>query len=234
MPWVNDAVLVVERGMTGATGNLYFGLHETHSMAFMAHLLRPGEVFVDAGANIGSFTVLAGKVSGAIVHAFEPVPATFARLQANIAANGIVATAHEVALGDHDGEVRFSADLDCRNGISDEGALVVKLRRLDDLGLSPVAIKADLEGGEAGMFRGARETLANPSLLAIETEGDDPEIRTMLSAAGFKERWYDAFTRELSAEPAPGGGNALFIRNEAEVVARLKTGPAIKWGGLRL
>ena len=51
--------------MTGATGNIYAGLHEFVDMAFCLHLLRSGDLFVDVGANIGSYTVLASKVAGA-------------------------------------------------------------------------------------------------------------------------------------------------------------------------
>jgi hypothetical protein len=47
--------------MTGATGNWYCGLHEVHEMAFVLHLLRPREHFVDnyrhrvcAGQGVGS------------------------------------------------------------------------------------------------------------------------------------------------------------------------------------
>jgi hypothetical protein len=46
-------------GMTGATGNLYVGLHEFEEMAFLLHFLRPGDLFADVGANVGSYTILA-------------------------------------------------------------------------------------------------------------------------------------------------------------------------------
>jgi hypothetical protein len=57
--WIGGAKLAVRRGMTGATGNIYCGLHEFAEMGFLLHLLRPGDVFVDVGANVGSYTVLA-------------------------------------------------------------------------------------------------------------------------------------------------------------------------------
>src|SRR5438552_2237409 len=63
--WVEGAKLLVKRGMTGATGNIYCGLHEFVEMAFCLHLLRRDDLFLDIGANVGSYTVLASKVCGA-------------------------------------------------------------------------------------------------------------------------------------------------------------------------
>src|SRR5690348_855531 len=76
--------LVVERGMTGATGNVYCGLHEFEDMAFIAHYLRPTDFFVDVGANVGSYTVLAAGVAGASVMSFEPDSLTYHRLVRNL------------------------------------------------------------------------------------------------------------------------------------------------------
>jgi hypothetical protein len=63
--WIEGAKLIARNGMTGATGNIYCGLHEFTDMAFLLHLLRPDDLFVDVGANIGSYTVLASAVCGA-------------------------------------------------------------------------------------------------------------------------------------------------------------------------
>ena len=60
LPFVEDTYIFARRGMTGATGNWYCGLHELQDMAFVLHLLRADDHFVDIGANIGSYTVLAG------------------------------------------------------------------------------------------------------------------------------------------------------------------------------
>src|SRR5579872_7449447 len=73
IPFVESTRLVCERSMTGATGNLYCGLHEFGDMAFLLHFLRAGDLFVDVGANVGSFSVLASGVVGASSIALEPV-----------------------------------------------------------------------------------------------------------------------------------------------------------------
>ena len=74
--WIGGTKLTVSRGARGATGNLYYGLHEFSPMAFTIHMLRPGDVFVDGGANIGTYTLLASAIAGAHTDAFEPDPGT--------------------------------------------------------------------------------------------------------------------------------------------------------------
>src|SRR5262245_41975942 len=78
LPFVEGTSLLASSGMTGATGNWYCGLHEVRDMSFVLHLLRPGEKFLDVGANVGSYTVLAAGAVGAQVTSVEPVPRTFA------------------------------------------------------------------------------------------------------------------------------------------------------------
>jgi predicted RNA methylase len=75
--------------MTGATGNIYAGLHDFHEMALLLHFLRPCDVFVDIGANVGAYSVLASGVVGAKTFAFEPVPQTFACLRDNVRMNDL-------------------------------------------------------------------------------------------------------------------------------------------------
>jgi hypothetical protein len=59
LPFINGTYLFATRGMTGATGNWYCGLHEYEDMPFVLHNLKSGDLFVDVGANIGSYSILA-------------------------------------------------------------------------------------------------------------------------------------------------------------------------------
>src|SRR5262245_9501890 len=74
VPFVGDTRLLVSRGMHGATGNIYCGLHEFEDMSLVFHMLKPGELFFDIGANVGTFSVLASGVACARSICFEPAP----------------------------------------------------------------------------------------------------------------------------------------------------------------
>jgi len=88
-PYVGDVKFYAKKGLTGITGNIYTGLHEFGDMGFLLHFLRPGDVFFDIGANVGSYTLLASGVCKAKTIAIEPVQTTFNMLQQNIILNNL-------------------------------------------------------------------------------------------------------------------------------------------------
>ena len=207
-------------------------------MSFLLHLLHEGDHFVDIGANIGSYTILAGGVSKARVTAIEPISTTFEYLKRNIALNGLGkrVCANQVGLSDKVGSLRFSTDLDTVNHVLAEGedinSVEVPVTLLDDLigGDVPTLIKIDVEGHELSVLRGGDNTLRNLRLLAVimETNGsgsrygvlDDQLIETM-RAHGFSPFGYNPFTRKLF-DVTRYGGNTVFIRNRKQVEERLK------------
>ncbi|WP_077145349.1 FkbM family methyltransferase, partial [Sphingopyxis sp. KK2] len=218
--------------------NVYFGLHEFADMGFVLHMLRPADLFVDIGANIGSFTILAAKVSGADVIAFEPDSNTVATLERNIAANevGGRVEVHTSALGDREQELWFTSGMDTINHVADDdtpGAVRVHGTTLDTVlaGRAPLLIKIDVEGHEPAVIAGAQKTLASPDLKAVEVETVTQDIADMLTAHGFAQRHYDPFTRRLSQAPVHAANNSLYVRDEAFVADRIeKAAPVDVYG----
>lgn len=237
IPFVESTRLVCERSMTGATGNLYCGLHEFGDMAFLLHFLRPGDFFVDVGANVGTFSMLASGVVGATSVALEPVASTYAALKMNIAVNrldGIVEPLR-VAAGPARGHIRFSTDRGPENGAVGEsyaGASAdVPVMPLDDVtaNRSPVLLKVDAEGSEQQVLAGASECLRSPALNAVLLEGDAEAITRTMREAGFVRASYAPLTRQLHAagsEPRGHAGetlNTLWVRDLPLVQDRCRT-----------
>lgn len=237
-PWVNDARLIVKNGQAGATGNLYFGLHEYADMAFFVHFLRKGDVFADIGANVGSYTILAAKIAGATVIAFEPLEVTAAVLAENVALNEVAdrVTIQQIALGGTAGTARFTSGHDTMNHFSDDQQdaaveVVVDTADAQLAGRNVVAMKIDVEGAEDLVFSAAAGLLAEPQLIAIEIETLSESVRTMIEAAGFVEHWYDPDTRTVSPHPNDiMRHNYLFLRNSALVADRVHSAPSVRFG----
>jgi FkbM family methyltransferase len=81
----------------------YFGLWEPSLTAWIERRLSHGDVFVDVGANVGYFTLLAAKCVGTTgkVVAIEPQPEIFQHLSAHVTANALqnVRLVNEAAVG---------------------------------------------------------------------------------------------------------------------------------------
>ncbi len=249
--FVGCATLLARPGMTGVTGNIYVGLHEFEEMSFVLHALRPDDLFVDVGANVGAYTVLASAVVGARSIAFEPAEDTFRWLSRNIAVNGIgdFVRARREAVGAECGSVSFTQQLDSVNHVataqSERGMLVaavtasVRMVTLDEaLGEeTPAVVKIDVEGFETEVVRGGKRVLAEPGLLAIvmELNGsgarygyDEAALRTRLREFGFSEFTYAPLERRLTPVLAAADlppGNVILVRDADAMRARLESAP---------
>jgi FkbM family methyltransferase len=251
--FVNNTVLLVAPGMTGATGNVYTGLHEFNDMSFALHLLRPAEIFVDVGANVGVYTVLAGGI-GAQCISIEPVKSSFKHLLLNVHLNGIdtLVDARNVGIGSQKGTLKFTQGLDALNHVVMSGAngaalADVEADTLDNVvGESqPVLLKIDVEGYETEVIAGAENVLSKKSLLAVIMElngsgrryGYDEEViyQRMLDY-GFTPCSYVPVERSLKALNGKNkrAGNTLFIRDLKAVTHRLAAAPAFTIRGQKI
>lgn len=234
VPFVNDTRLLVKPGMTGATGNIYCGLHEFEDMAFVLHFLRPGDLFVDIGANIGSYTILA-SATGANTISFEPVPTTFEAFLDNLHLNRLESRvdARNQAVGRSSGKLEMIADRDTTNQALRTGdrytgkTIHAPVVTLDDAlkGTVPKLIKIDVEGFETEVLAGAAETLANPDLQAVimELNGsgarygfDEENLHQHMMSTGFKPCRYAPDTRRVIDldDQRSTSGNTLYLRNQ--------------------
>ena len=71
---------------------IYFqGHYEPEITDLIKRTLKPGDTFVDIGANTGYYTVLASLLVGSegTVHSFEPIPYIFSEMQANVSLNSL-------------------------------------------------------------------------------------------------------------------------------------------------
>ena len=73
--WVNGSKLYVRTGEVGLTGNIYTGLHDFSDMGYLLHVLQDDELFIDVGANAGSYTILACAAAGLLSFIISPLNA---------------------------------------------------------------------------------------------------------------------------------------------------------------
>lgn len=238
--FVGDSKLVVQKGMHGATGNIYLGLHEFNEMSFVLHLLKEGDLFGDIGANIGAFSVLASVNAGADAITVEPIPVTYGHLVRNVKVNNAESkiTALQLGVGNENTTLRFTKNMDTVNSVSvnqdtnDENTVLVQVKKLDDIfnDRQPVLLKIDVEGYEWQVLQGAKNIFNNDGLKAVimEINGsgksygiDDNKIHEYMLGLNFLPYGYNPFSKELKPLNTYGDDNTIYIRDIEWVKKRI-------------
>jgi FkbM family methyltransferase len=163
--------LWVDPHRTAASKVLYANPPDRPEMLAWRRALRGGGLFIDVGANVGTYTLWAAE-HGAEVIALEPAADTFDLLRENVALNQYRVTALRAAAGGHCGTARFTAGLDAGNCLSPDGPVLTELVTIDSLiGDRPVTgMKVDVEGFEFDVLRGAARALAERRIGLIQLE----------------------------------------------------------------
>jgi FkbM family methyltransferase len=234
-------------GSNGAGLMIYSnGMIDFDDLHFTRSYLRPGDAFLDIGANIGSYTLLAASCVGekGTVVAFEPGRRSFDYLQENIRLNGLnQVELHRAAVAESSGEVAFlqTRDLTNRIVLPDQSEMAdaepVRSVTLDEAlaGRRFALGKMDVEGAEPMIFRGSKQALqqGNPRVWILELKdrlltrygASAREFASFLRNHDYKLASYDATKGQLSFpdEPWLGRENVVAIHTSAidEVKARL-------------
>jgi FkbM family methyltransferase len=180
-----------------------YGEYSEGEIDLFRQLLRPGDVAVDAGANIGALTVGMARLvqpGGAIV-AFEPQRAIFDILCNNLRLNGLAnVTVYRRAVGSEAGVIRVPpldyGQTENFGGVALGGALgeEVNVVTIDSLGLPRLRLlKVDVEGMEFEAVTGARATIQRlQPALYIENDRADRSRRliSLLFDVGYRLWWH--------------------------------------------
>ncbi len=207
------------------------GLYELEKRRFLRSILRPGAVFVDAGANKGDFSLLAAAAvedKGRVI-AVEPEPRNVSDLRRNLALNRYSnVEIVEAALSDRDSSATLylgdkSGFHTLKPGQPERraGELRVRTRRLDsiavELGVRRIdAVKIDVEGGEVELIRGAQSAISsNPAIVMLidlhpHLGADIDALEAILTSFGF--RFFAMHSPQRQLEHLP--------RRPSDVIAR--------------
>jgi FkbM family methyltransferase len=223
---------------------IYVGLTEYDEMNFTLRYLRGGDAFVDVGANVGFYSLLAAHANQcAPVIAFEPHPTGAERLRENASINSMACIrVVQAAAGDRAGQAMLTPNLADQNRIEPtvEGSdllpvpVVTVDAEIEAAGIDPrsvALVKVDTEGFEARVLAGAAgliEQRPGPVWM-VELTGlgrrygaVDADVRRMFSEHGYHALRYDADANRL-VDAGSDTGNILFARDPEAVASRLET-----------
>jgi FkbM family methyltransferase len=171
--------------------------YEASMLGAVAHLLRPGGLVVDVGANIGNHTVFFAAVLDQQVIAVEPNPAALTALRANVELNGLEQKVEVIAVAAGASAGRGTVmDIDSGNlgraSVRTDAQGSVDVATVDGLvGDRHVdLLKVDVEGMECDVLQGARGTIerCRPVLL-VEAANLTAlrSVESLLRPAGYRK-----------------------------------------------
>lgn len=162
---------------------------------FVERIYDYGVIF-DIGAHIGTYSILATCSESTEVHAFEPHPHNFKRLQENISQNGlenqvntvsaaVTNSGGEIELGIGDNDVTHSVVFKNRNSINVDSITLDSY--CDERALYPDLIKIDVEGSGKLVIEGALEVLDKQPdwLIEIHSKEEENELRELFESKGY-------------------------------------------------
>jgi FkbM family methyltransferase len=229
---------------------IYFnGLPDPHEMAFLEHYLRPADKVIDAGANVGIYSLFMASLIGPAgrVLAFEPDPTNADRLRENVALNALEnVTVRQCAIADFAGTADFTQGADTGNALYsvrtyDRPPQQVEVTTLDsEIGDTRYSLcKMDVEGAEWAALKGTMKSLArkNPPVWLMElSEKLQAKTGTTVAEvqAWLKDQGYDLWRYDgkklvpfvlLPRKPGQVGDAVAIASSELDVVqARLDAG----------
>jgi FkbM family methyltransferase len=163
-----------------------FRSYEPEETALFNRVIKPADICVDIGGNVGYFSMLlASRATQGHVHVFEPIPLNAAMINANRELNGFAnVTVNNTAVGDSTGKVSFSISGDssfssmiATGRMAEAHNVSVPILRLDDhIAAKKLArvdiMKVDVEGAEDKVIDGAKNLLTStpvrPRLVLLE------------------------------------------------------------------
>lgn len=198
--------------------SMYFDTFDKKFSDLLAEVLKPGDAFIDCGANVGYFTFLAASLvkSNGCVLSFEPNPICCGRIEASIEVGGYD-NIHLVrgAVSDANTEMSFNiaadpmyssfSDVDQLSFATLEKTISVPVLTIDSVIGTHCSdakrirlIKIDVEGAELEALRGMSETLERKAYDYIYGELhpqqlanrniDINEVRALLEKYGYRDK----------------------------------------------
>lgn len=158
---------------------LTHGYYEREVESALSDLIYNDTTFIDAGANVGYFTILFARRAKE-VYSFEPAPSVFERLSRNVSLNSLEnVRALQLALSKDRGKLRFfeskispGHDSTVKRFEHDKSMVVeaVSLDQVVDSSVTDIVMKVDVEGSEMDVLLGASGLIKSGRVSAIVLE----------------------------------------------------------------
>lgn len=227
IPYVENTQLILQKGVS-AREPYFHMLNEPREMSFLLHIADNKSIFVDVGANVGAYTLLA-CIAGSDCIALEPASSTFKLLTNNIRLNHYEdrTTLLRMAAGARQGRCQMASSAGPTNRVTESSSEddAIQMTTLDELITKrdkSYIVKIDVEGYEEEVLLGAQTCFSQYDVIAviIESAGNEKnygkrtsKVADILKAHGYVQCSYDPHTRMVTQVARQTSENVIYLKD---------------------
>ena len=242
IPFLEHSLRIIKG--EGSQAHLFTYLEDFEEMIFLLHYLNKDDRFIDVGANIGAYSILASGQIGCQTLSFEPSIQNYKLLNSNVKLNNLQNSikTYNYALGEINkvSTIRFKGTMTYIVNDNTMNSQKVLIKKLDDFTDYGELIKIDVEGYEEFVLKGAKGVLSHPKTNAIIIElagynrygSSDEKVHNLLIQHNFFPIKYFPYERIFNRLKTyrKNQFNTIYIRDEKFVENRLINSPKYKIG----
>jgi len=242
IPFIQHS-LIITKG-SGVQAHYFTYLEDFEEMLFLLHYLNEKDRFIDVGANIGAYSILASGQTGCYTVAFEPSLINYKFLEENVILNNVQdrTELYNFALGDKNesSTIKFMGAMTHLTNYKALNPQEVMIKKLDDFTDYSQLIKIDVEGYEEFVLNGASKVLHHPETNALIVEliehnrygSSNKVVHNLLIKNNFFPIRYSPYERVIKRLNSwrKDQFNTIYIRDKKLVSKRLINSPKYKIG----
>lgn len=205
--------------------NYFFILFDYEEMKFISKLNSNNIIFIDIGANVGIYSMLASALNFKKIFAFEPNTFVFGNLYKNIKLNSLRVTLENKAVGSKLTKVNISKNLNDQNFVTNTKKLNIETEEVECVTIDSLNffdenlfIKIDVEGYEYEVLKGLTNTFfKNKNIIILielnKNHSNTKNIFNFLKNNNFVNFGYKVMENQIYLKKYPNLFNEFFTNN---------------------
>lgn len=224
--WINNIKFYINGFRDfSAIFNYFFILFDYEEMKFISNLNSNNIIFLDIGANVGVYSMLASKLNFKKIFAFEANSMVFRNLYKNVRLNDFKVILENKAVGSKLTKVNISQNLNDQNFVTNTKKIDIETEEVECITIDSLNffdenlfIKIDVEGYEYEVLKGLANTFLNNKniIILIELNKNHSNIKNIinfLKKNNFINFGYNAMKNQIYLKNPPNLFNEFFTNN---------------------
>jgi len=245
--WINNIKFYINGSRDfSSIFNYFFILFDYEEMKFISKLNSNNIIFLDIGANVGIYSMLASVLNFKKIFAFEPNTFVFGNLCKNIKLNYLRVTLENKAVGSKLTKVNISKNLNDQNFVTNTKKLDIEIQEVECITIDSLNffdenlfIKIDVEGYEYEVLKGLTNTFfKNKNIIILielnKNHSNTKNIINFLKNNNFVNFGYKVMENQIYLKKYPNLFNEFFTNNFEDTKKMISNNSRLNYKGIKI